>query len=772
MMTPAVAAPAAAARVRIDVPAGPLGDAVLTLGRQAGMTIGLTDPGLAALRSPGAAGTMAVAQALRALLRGLPARAVAVDPFSWRIIGTASPVATRVAPRPPPPAAALPDIVVTGTKRDTLLADYPGTAYMLDDAPEHELGGAAGLRGTDAIVARLPTIGSTALGAGRNKLFIRGVADSSFNGPSQATVGQYFGDLRLNYNAPDPALELLDMRAVEVLEGPQGTLYGAGSLGGIFRLVPQEPVLDDASGEFAAGHAFARRGAEGGDMAGLANLPLVRGSVAIRAVAYRTVDGGYIDDIGRGLTDINRTVTKGARVAVRIAPGDGWTIDLIGVDQGIDAADGQYAERGLPPLSRASTIAQPFDNDYALAGVTLAKDFGGMRFSSTSGIVAHDVTSRYDFTPAGGAPTLFEQANRIRLLSSENRLSQRDVDGAGWVVGLSLLHDEERLSRSLGPVAAPVRILGVGNVASEVSGYGEGGIRLWPEVTATAGARIDYARLVGRPTDDQLAQADQPRRTEVSVLPSVAISWRPSPAATLYARYHEGFRPGGLSVSAAGGPVTAQRFRGDSLTTLESGARLRGIAGGTVDLSAAGSYAHWEHIQADLVDSVGLPFTANIGSGRIFGFEALAGWRPIRRLRLEAALFVNKSRLTSATDMLAAAQGAALPNVPKIGARASIDGKLPLRGTWTVSGSASLRYAGASRLGVGSTLAIEQGRYFDSAANLRLGTSRYGFTLDATNLFDEIGNRFALGNPFDVAAGRQVVPLRPRTVRIGFDVGF
>jgi outer membrane receptor protein involved in Fe transport len=70
---------------------------------------------------------------------------------------------------------------------------------------------------------------STQLGPGRNKLFIRGVADSSFTGPTQATVGQYLGDVRLNYNAPDPDLNLYDIARVEVVEGPQGTLYGAGS---------------------------------------------------------------------------------------------------------------------------------------------------------------------------------------------------------------------------------------------------------------------------------------------------------------------------------------------------------------------------------------------------------------------------------------------------------------------------------------------------------------------------------------------------------------
>src|SRR3546814_3098560 len=105
----------------------------------------------------------------------------------------------------------------------------------------------------------MASLSSTHLGAGRNKLFIRGIADSSFTGPTQATVGQYLGDIRLSYNAPDPDLRLYDVDNVEVLEGPQGTLYGAGSLGGIIRVVPNAPnpdamILDRKSTRLNSSH--------------------------------------------------------------------------------------------------------------------------------------------------------------------------------------------------------------------------------------------------------------------------------------------------------------------------------------------------------------------------------------------------------------------------------------------------------------------------------------------------------------------------------------
>src|SRR5690606_19776390 len=98
---------------------------------------------------------------------------------------------------------------------------------------------------------------------------------SSFTGPTQATVGQYFGDMRLSYNAPDPDLRLSDLERVEVLEGPQGTLYGAGSLGGIIRLVPRVPELGVTSASAMVGGSLVQHGAGGADASATMNLPLL-----------------------------------------------------------------------------------------------------------------------------------------------------------------------------------------------------------------------------------------------------------------------------------------------------------------------------------------------------------------------------------------------------------------------------------------------------------------------------------------------------------------
>lgn len=453
-MTAAVSAVVhAGERKDFAVPAGPLRVAVVALGNQADVTIGLTDASLDAVRVRGVRGRLSVAAALDRLLAGTPARVERIDAVTYRIVRRAVPPRRRPAAPPAPPSSpsspSIPpvaDIVVTGSKRATRLADYSGSVVIIDAST---LRPASMGRGSRALVEQQPILSSTHLGPGRDKLFIRGAADSSFSGPTQATVGEYLGDVRLNYNAPDPDLALYDIASVEVLEGPQGTLYGAGSLGGILRLVPVEPDLAHWSATLDAGVPATAHGHPGTDGALVANVPIVEDRLALRVVGYSSVEGGYIDDVGRGLTDINRTRTHGARVSLRYQPSATWTIDLGGVRQDIASRDGQYADRDLPPLQRTSAIAQPFDNDYSLGGVAIRHRMGSVMLSSSTSVIGHELTTTFDATGTAASPIAYRQDERITLLSNETRLSRpASGEGMAWVAGFELLHSNDSFTRA------------------------------------------------------------------------------------------------------------------------------------------------------------------------------------------------------------------------------------------------------------------------------------------------------------------------------------
>ncbi|MES3055197.1 TonB-dependent receptor [Sphingomonas faeni] len=799
----AVAAPAQAGPLTtrvpaVDLPAGRLGDAVLALGRQSGTSIVVGDPGLWGRRVPAVRGRMTAREALDRLATAANADVVAAGPLGWRLVGRAPRVSVRVKQAKPVPVASATlqgaDVVVTGSKRDVRLRDFAGQVASLDGV-DLALGGAGG---TEAILARLASVSSTHLGAGRNKLFIRGIADSSFTGPTQTTVGQYFGDLRLSYNAPDPDLRLYDIASVEVLEGPQGTLYGAGSLGGIIRTVPNAPELGAVSASIAGGLSATWHGDPGADLGATLNVPLGE-RVALRVVGYGVSEGGYIDNPVLDRRDVNRTRIGGGRAMLRLDAGSGWTVDLGGIGQWTKGDDSQYADRDAPALTRSSAIVQGFSADYMMGQVVVSGAIGGLKVRSSTGIVRQTLTERYDatlpvvdptlpvtngpafgspLTTAAGSPRVFAQRNATDMIANETRVWRPMRNGFGWVVGGSFTHNRTRLSRSLGPVDAPAPVTGVTNSIDEATLYGEGSVQLVRGLTATAGARVTRASLAGTGEDIAPARLETVAlararvtadRIETSVLPSASLIAAVLPKLSLYGRYQQGFRPGGLAIESD----FVRRFENDRVRTLESGVRY-GLAGvDSAYLSASVSHTIWQDIQADFIDATGLPSTANIGDGRIWTFSATGGWKPVAGLTLDAGFTYNDSRVTepSANLFVALARMSQVPNIARYAGRLGADYRRDVGRDLELRVYGWARYVGRSRLGVGPVLGEEQGDYLDTALTARVGRSSLGVTLGVTNLTDSVGNRFALGTPFQVGSG-QITPQRPRTVRIGLDAAF
>jgi iron complex outermembrane recepter protein len=769
-----VAEAEAADRVRFDVPAGPLGRSAIEVARAAGVSIGLTDLSLASRPARPLRGTMTAEQALRRLLQGTEARFIRIDARTFRIVrdptrATRAPV--RLAPVLPAAiqtAEIETDIIVTALKRPIYLSDFPGAISVVQAT---DLALENGARGTDAITSRLHTVTSTHYGSGRNKLFVRGIADSSFNGPTQATVGQYLGETRINYNAPDPDLRLYDLDRVEVLPGPQGTLYGAGSLGGIIRAVPRAPVLAEARGIASYGVSATEHGDAGYDAAGMVNLPIVEDRVGLRAVAYGIRQGGYIDDALRRRRDINTSHIWGGRAALAAEFGNGWRVTLSGTTQRARTDDAQYADRDTPPLTRRSPVAQPFVNNYDLADLTITREWDGYRLVSATGIVRQRLRERYDSSRRRSPLAVFDQLTDVRMVSSELRLSWMG-DTANWLVGSSLVDNRAVQRRALGAPDDPTPIPGTRNAVTELTAFGEATIRPRDWLNLSAGARLAYTDLSDRALDaaplfaPALLLAAQ--RDQVAFLPSASVSVRPSEAVLVYLRYQEGFRPGGLSATS----ISVERFESDHVRTMEGGMRY-GLPGeNAFDASLSLAYTRWSDIQADTVDFSGFPRTTNIGNGRIYSIDARIGWRPLPGLSLEAAGLFNDSLVTNPLPNIILTPRSPLPNVAKWNGRVSAEYRHDLSNAALLRVGVAGRYVGKSRLGIGPVLGQNQGNWFDLTLNARIEFDRHAFTFGVTNLLDQAGNRFALGSPFTIVERPQVTPLVPRTVRIGYEIRF
>ncbi|SEM76252.1 Outer membrane receptor proteins, mostly Fe transport [Sphingomonas gellani] len=767
------------ANVPVAVAAGPLDRALASLAEQARIDIGSTEPGLAAIHVQGVRGHLTASRALAMLLQGTPFRAERIDATTYRLHRTmarAKPMPRRTVPPTPPavkPAADAPlppDVIVTAAKTGVGALRLPGAITVMragaGDAFGHDAAG-----GLSEAAATTPILQETALGAGRNKLFIRGVADSSFSGPTQSTAAVYWGDVPVAYTGADPGLNLYDVDRVEVLEGPQGTLYGAGAIGGVIRIAPRAPDLSSPFGQVASGITLTRGASAGGDVAAMLNLPLATDSLGLRAVGYRRNEGGYIDDLGRDRRNVNDVRTTGGRLTLRARPASEVTIDLGLIGQRVMADDLQYAERGLRDLARSAALAQPFRQDYGLAQISVEQRWAsGLTFVSATGYARRHAESRFDATRQRTVPVAYDTDERSRLFSQEFRLSRKGDNDAGWLVGVAMVRAIDLYGRRLGPIDRQREIVGTANRTTDAALFGQVGIALTPKLAVTLGERLTHQRSDGEPIAGKRAR-NFIRGVSVTRLdPTAGLSWLVAPGTALYARYQSGFRTGGITVAPGVGRVA--NLAPDTIHVAEAGVRHErqgplGLAG-----SIGVSRADWRDVQADLIDPSGFPFTTNIGNSRVVGLEATGSWIPLAGLTLAAAAFIADTPLEARSRRIMQLRTDRVPNTPHVSASGSVE--YAWRPTAVASASIGLdgRYVGHSVVGSVAPFDLRQGGFAIADAHAEWRQDQFRWTLSLDNLLDVRGDRFASGNPFAIATRPAYTPVRPRAVRIGVAADF
>ncbi len=193
------------------------------------------------------------------------------------------------------------EIIVTATRRSTNIQDTAMSISALgSDAIEKR-----GLVEMEDYLRTVPGVSYQDRGAGSNTVVMRGIAVSPQT--EQSSVGVYFGETSVtglaSYSSGNADLKMVDIERVEVLRGPQGTIYGAGSMGGTVRVIPVAPNLEQMEGRVGA--EYSNTGEAGGNntmVQGVINLPLVENKLAVRGVAYRFDNSGYIDNIAASYT--------------------------------------------------------------------------------------------------------------------------------------------------------------------------------------------------------------------------------------------------------------------------------------------------------------------------------------------------------------------------------------------------------------------------------------------------------------------------------------
>jgi iron complex outermembrane recepter protein len=356
-------------------------------------------------------------------------------------------------------------VIVTATKRDASIQDIP---FSINAQTEKDIqrSGAVTLEDLSRNVAGL-TIQN--LGPGQSQVSVRGVSAGQVvrDQPGvKEQVGVYLDESVISLSLFTPDVDLFDLNRVETLRGPQGTLFGSGSVGGTIRYITNQPKLGVSEGLFEANANLVGGDDFGGHVKGMVNMPL-GDKVAMRAVGYLTQYGGFIDALGEGgkvKKNVNDGSRRGGRLSFLIKPSDTVTLTPRVVYQEI-RAHGFNREEVFNLFANPNTTTRPkitlgereqyllldesFADNTLIADLTANIDLGAATLTSVSSYISRDIAVNRDASALSGSvsvdlgfpaaavtlPSRLVDTTDLEQYTQELRLASTGEGPFQWVVG-------------------------------------------------------------------------------------------------------------------------------------------------------------------------------------------------------------------------------------------------------------------------------------------------------------------------------------------------
>jgi len=687
-----------------------------------------------------------------------------------------------------------PEIIVTAQKREERIQDVPISISVVDQ--EQILNsGASQLIDYAAYVPGFQV--DNAGSPGRSTLSLRGVAPI---GPS-ATVGIYLDDAPIGssgiYNRSQVfTLDLLpyDIERLEVLRGPQGTLYGASSIGGLLKYVTVQPRLDRMS-VHAGGEIFdiAHGDGLGWGVNFMGSVPIIKDQLAVSASYSRRDTPGYIDNILRGEDDVNDAVQKGGRLAVLWQPADNLQVQLTALRQKTESDNfGVVYEtfNNKPPapgasfLSTNSQLPEPFHSDFHFYSGRLAYDFGFAELSSTTSYSKLEILETADasraFGPIWGGLAIFPASLHQKKFTEEVRLTSASSQRFEWMVGFFYTdedNDHQQIVHALdlqGNANAfdPFAIVGLPNKYMEYALFGNATYKFNDRVHLTGGLRWakneqTFTQSFAIPLLGLVSGGPGESEEDVFTF-SISPQFNISRDAMVYARIASGYRPGGPNVALPGFPATVDS---ETVTSYEAGVKAN-FLDRVVSLDAAVFLLDWNDLQIGQAFANGINGLVNAGTARSKGFEAALSVYPLPGLTLGANFAYADAECTQTTPNCT--DGDRLPNIPKASGALTANYDFPLSGTAEGHVGGAFRFVGDRISGAESapdTIPVDGYSTLDLNGSVTFD-NRWTVRAYVRNLFDTEGritsNRADTVNPGFIST----VPLQPRTIGLAAEVSF
>ncbi|MBJ7312640.1 TonB-dependent receptor [Rugamonas sp. CCM 8940] len=726
---------------------------------------------------------------------------------------------------------AVEQVLVTAQKRAEALQSIPVSVTSLDERDLQRMGVAH----LSELARQTPGLSVVSSGPGQNILIVRGV--SSVAGTA-GTVGYYLDDTPISASSNASLLSLrglidpslFDIARVEVLRGPQGTLYGSSSMGGTIKYISTQPDLARLGGKAGATLSHSAGGGWNEEGNAALNIPLAEGVAALRIGLYLRQQAGYIDRYAIASDNIlaaapdaprqagvNTERTRGARLALRLNLADGLAVNASLYYQHMALAAPFQID--LPPggsqrLLQTRLVPEPSTQNSTLANLTVRKNWPQVELVSSTSYydrrVAVDEDSSkvlyYFFSPAPQTavyPSGMHGDYVNREFTQELRLLS-DLAGPLQLIGGAYYHHvdaplassiplpqgyNERFGSSFGSFFSGARQATV----RERALFAEGAYRLAPAWTLRLGLRAFQVDQGFAQQGDGVFNGGPSAVTGDSsdhgYTPKLNLSWQIDPQRMAYLTAAKGYRPGGPNnpapaalcakeIATLGLSASALlKFAPDSLWSYELGLKSEWLER-RLTLNGALYSIDWSKVQQQIVLQCGFNITANFGAARSRGGELEAAFQASSRLKLRASAGYVSATLSNDVPGTAAKRGDMLLDVPR----------------W--SGSAAAEYAFAAgaghaayaRLDATYTGAAKFLYERDSPFHRRPGFSQWNFKLGlqpagarpawvATFFVDNLLNKIGqTGLPTAISADlpttRRVAIVRPRTVGITLGKSF
>lgn len=638
----------------------------------------------------GVKGVLSPQEALARLLEGTPLRTRRGDDGAI-VIYTAAAARPQVEEAP----QSLDSVTISATRRREPVREIP----MQVNVMKAETLERAGAKNLSDYVAEQPGVTMTSSGSVGGILTMRGLT----TGPTQgiATVGVYVDDVATGLSSAGALsgftpldMALLDLSHIEVLRGPQGTLYGAGAMSGVLKYVTNQPDTMEFAGSVKFGTSWTQGGGPGFMTNAVLNIPLKEDVAAVRIAAFTDQVGGSYDASGlaRG-RNIDRGHTDGGRVSLLVTPTRELTVRLTGMVQDVHRKGLGFEDidkRTLRPwgLDRTRQLSgrEPYRNLSQLFGLDVEYDFGWARLNAITSAQDVKINNSVDLTalygpaltamrlPVLSAP-LASEVEQHRI-SQEFRLTSRSGTTIEWLAGLYLNRErgsnDGTLSANLGAGLGSKNFLTSTQFSRyrEEALYGDVTWNVTPALSLTGGLRLarNNQRYGSKQSGSLVGPVDSSAAGTSSESPTTylaAAKYSLSDTSTVYFRAASGYRPGGPNVLKADTDrnIVQPMYNSDSLWSYELGYKAD-LLDRKLSLEAALYDIEWKGVQQP-TRSGAFVFVTNAGAARIKGSELTLNWKPSKAWRFTANAALIDARLVEDAKGLDARAGTRLPQTPR-----------------------------------------------------------------------------------------------------------